>query len=160
MVMAALGCGPSTKEVQSATAARYRGPAARIFDIAETVTQETFKIAESDPQRLALITLPKWYSPDGQSESAGVGNAVQVEDGSMLVALLVEVTEDAEEVSAPDRDAPIKITVTPVVERFRMGQSTHDKVPPGDPSMPGWVTGKAEGLLVAIHARAKEYVLP
>jgi hypothetical protein len=35
----------------------------------------------------------------------------------------------------------------------------HDKLAADDPSMPGWVTGKAEALLVSIHARAKEHVI-
>ena len=159
MIVMAIGCGPSTKEVQSARDARYRGPAVRIFDIAETVTKETYKIAESDPAQLALITLPKWYGPDGQSESAGTGDAVIVQDGSLLVALLVRVEADAEDIPDPDREAPVKITVTPVVERLHIGQSTNEKLAPDDPSMPGWVTGKAEALLVSIHARAKEHLI-
>ena len=143
-------CGPSAKQVEAARTARYRGPAIEVFDLAEDVARGTYKLMESDPDQYAFLTLPKWYGPDGQSESAGVGDAVIVQDGSYLVALLVQIV--------PEDDDRVSITVTPVVERFRMGQPTHDKVPPGDPSMPGWITGKAEALLVAIHERAKARV--
>src|SRR5688572_8352921 len=90
----AAACGPSAKEVETAKAARYRGPAIQIFDIAESVAQGTFKLYDSDPDQYVFMTLPKWYSPDGQSESAGVGNAVKVEDGSFLVGFLVQIVEE------------------------------------------------------------------
>jgi hypothetical protein len=149
ILLGSTACGPSAKEVETARAAHYQPPAVRIFDIAETVTKQTFKIADADPEQGLLLTLPKWYGPDGQSENAGVGDAVIVQDGSLLVALLVKVEEDV--------DGVVTVTVTPIVERFRLGQSQHEKVPPDDASMPGWVHGKADSLLVAIHARAKEY---
>ena len=51
----------------------------------------------------------------------------------------------------------VEVAVTPIVERFRMGAAQHEKLAPDDPSMPGWVQGRADALAVAIHARAKQY---
>lgn len=147
-----VACGPSSKQMQTAAGARYKTDAFTIFEIAEEAAKEKFKIAQTDPERGAFITVAKWYSPDGQSESAGVGDVVKVEDGSLLVALLVEV-------AAGEQAGTVKVTVTPVVERFRLGQAQHDKVAPNDPSLPGWVTGKAATLAVEIHERAKQYAV-
>jgi hypothetical protein len=151
LVAAAIAaCGPSSKDVQVATTAHYRASEATIFSIALEVTQETFKIATTNDLAGKLLTLPKWYSADGQSQSAGVGDGVLVNDGSLLVALLVEVGTD---------ETGVIVKVTPITERYRMGQSQTEKLPPDDPSLPGWVTGKAEALAVAIHERAKQYAI-
>jgi hypothetical protein len=148
VVLIAVACGPSGKQVETAKAAKYQTEAATIYEIALETAKAKFQIAEEDAMQGAFITVGKWYSEDGQSESAGVGNAVLVKDKSMNVALLVQVVK---------KDGMVTVKVTPIVERFRMGQSNHDKVKPDDPSMPGWVTGKADGLAVEIYESAKTY---
>jgi hypothetical protein len=147
----ALGCGPSVAQVKAAQGARYKASMEDVYEVALEVTRETYKIADRSVEAGAVLTMGRWYSPDGQSESAGVGNSVKVEDGSMMVALLVKVH---------DEQGIVRVEVTPLAERFRLGRPNADKVLPGDPSMPGWVTGKAEGLAVAIHERVKSRGLP
>jgi hypothetical protein len=143
-------CGPSAQQVTAARTARYNTDPSTIYGIAEQAAKANYhKILEADPLKGMFITTGKWYSPDGQSESAGVGDSVQVEDGSLYVQLLVAV--------ARGEDGSVGVTVTPVVERFRMGVGEHEKVQPGDPSLPGWVQGKADTLYIAIHDRAKQY---
>jgi hypothetical protein len=151
VLVALVACGPSAKQVGAAREARYSADPATIFELAEAAAKDGYhKILQADVMAGVFITQGKWYSPDGQSESAGVGDAVQVEDGSLYVQLLVKVARvDA---------TAVTVTVTPVVERFRMGASQHEKLAPDDPSLPGWVQGKADALAVAIYDRAKPYV--
>ena len=154
VVLAALvACGPSSKQVAAARDARYATDPGRIFQIAQdTALANYHKIGQVDASKGAFITLGKWYSAEGQSESAGVGDVVQVQDGSLYVQLLVQVERVDEEAVA--------VKVTPIAERFRMGQAQHDQLAPDDPSLPGWVHGKAESLMLAIYEAAKQYVVP
>jgi hypothetical protein len=143
------GCGPSSKQVQVATAAQYQASLGRMYELALDVASDKYKIFEQDPEHARFLTLPIWYTPEGTTESGGSGDTVMIRDGSMLLALLVEVTPVA---GRPDA---VAVHITPVVERHRLGQSMNDKLPPDDPSMPGWVAGRVEALSVAIYDRAK-----
>lgn len=147
-----VGCGPSGKEVQTAKAAVYQAEAGRIYSVALDTAEKTYKLYDKDDDKEIFVTLPKWYTADGQSQTRGSGDTVMVTDGSLQVALLVAVETDV--------DNRITVTVTPVVERFRLGQSQTDKVAPDDPSMPGWVHGKADALAVDIYNAAKRWAQP
>jgi hypothetical protein len=147
-----VACGPSGKEVQTARAAHYRTEAGRIYSIALDTAEETFKIYDKDDDKELFMTLPKWYTADGQSQTRGSGDTVMVNDGSLLVSLLVAVETDVDGVTT--------VTVTPVVERYRLGQAQDDKLAPDDPSLPGWVHGKADALAVDIYNAAKKYAQP
>jgi hypothetical protein len=152
VAVALAACGPSTKQVQTAKATHYKTQAGRIYSIALDVAEKTFKIYDKDDDKEIFVTLPKWYTADGQSETSGSGDTVMVSDGSLEVALMVAVETDVDGIAT--------VTVTPVVERFRLGQSQHDKLAPDDPSMPGWVGGKADALAVEIYNAAKPYAAP
>jgi hypothetical protein len=155
LVAAALvACGPSSQQIATARDARYNTDPATIFEHAQAAAQANYhKIGEADPVKGAFITLGKWYSADGQSQSAGVGDTVLVDDGSLYVQLLVQVGRESE-------GGPVVVIVTPVVERFRMGVAQREKLRPDDPSLPGWVHGKADALTLAIYERAKQYAAP
>jgi hypothetical protein len=153
VVVALVACGPSSKQLAVARDARYATDPGALFQIAQDAALASYhKIGQADAIKGAFITLGKWYSPEGTSESAGVGDVVKVEDGSLYVQLLVEVERVDEET--------VMVKVTPVVERFRLGQAQHDQLRPDDPSLPGWVQGKADTLAFAIYERAKQYVVP
>lgn len=142
-------CGPSSKQVEVATAAQYQASLGRMYEISLDVAGAKYKIYEEDAEHARFLTLPIWYTPEGTTESGGTGDTVSVRDGSMLLALLVEITPVA---GRPDA---VAVHVMPVVERYRLGQSMNDKLPPDDPSMPGRVSGRVEALAVAIYDRAK-----
>jgi len=152
VTVALAACGPSTKEVQTAKATHYKTQAGRIYSIALDVAEKTYKLYDKDDGKEIFVTLPKWYTADGQSETSGSGDTVMVSDGSLEVALMVAVETDVDGVAT--------VTVTPVVERYRLGQSQNDKLAPDDPSMPGWVGGKADALAVEIYNAAKPYAAP
>ena len=97
LLIAIAACGPSAKEVETARAAQYKTDAARIFGIAEEVTGGLYKIAAADAFKGALVTLPKWYTPDGQAESGGAGDTVKA--GQVLA------TDGLEPVRAADAQA-------------------------------------------------------
>jgi hypothetical protein len=142
-----VACGPSSTQVKSAQVARYSASVETIYTIAEETAKESHQIKESDAARGAFITEPKWYTPEGGVENAGV-EAVKLADRSLQIALLVRVV--------PDGDA-VKLEVVPLVMRYRLGQAQLEKVEPEDASLPGWVAGKAESLQLAIHERAKAH---
>ncbi|MBP9206832.1 MAG: hypothetical protein KBG28_22865 [Kofleriaceae bacterium] len=152
LVLGLAACGPSAAQVKVAKEARYKASVDVIFDVAVLVAKEQGKLFGVDPESRVVVTLPRWHKPDGGLESAGVGDAVLVGDGALLVALKIMVVDD---------DAGlVRVDVVPVVERFRMGQSQHDVLAPDDPSMPGWVLGKVDAMALAIHQRAKVHAVP
>src|SRR5436853_1458600 len=130
LVVAAIGCGPSGKEVQTAKAAHYRTQAGRIYSIALDVAEKKFKIYQKDDDKEIFLTLPKWYTEDGQSETGGAEDTVMVREGSLQVGLLVGVETD--------EDGRSTVRIVPVLQRYRMGLQPQ-KLEPNDPSIPGWV---------------------
>ena len=151
VAVATVGCGPSSKQVQTAKATHYKTQAGRIYSIALDVAEKTFKIYEKDDDKEAFLTLPKWYTEDGQSETGGSGDTVKVREGDLEVALLVKVDTDVDGIAT--------VTVAPVVQRYRMGLQPQP-LAADDPSMPGWVGGKADALAVEIYNAAKPYAAP
>jgi hypothetical protein len=149
LALAALGaCGPSGKQVATAKEARYQGDPQRIFAVIKQAVESKYKILKSDEAALGLQTEGRWYSPEGQAISATIGDARDVPDQSLNISLVVELLTDG------DRRV---VSVKPLIMRYHQGRPNPDQVESTDPSLPGWVHGKGDNLLVAIHEALGPY---
>ena len=142
-------CGPSAAEIRTAQTATYQTTAADMYNVALQTAAEDYKIGETNDQQTVFATLPQWYSPEGGRQSAGAGDFVQIDDGSIQLSLVVEVVE-----LGPGR---VTVTVTPVTMQHLSGSPKPRELAADDPNLPGWVTGRAESLQLAIYNHAKQY---
>jgi hypothetical protein len=149
-VIAAAACGPSSAEIRTAQTATYQTSAAEMYKVALQVAAEDYKIGETDEASAAFATLPQWYSPEGGRQSAGAGDFVQLDDRSVQLSLVVEVAELD--------DHHVIVKVTPVTMQHLSGSPQPRELAPDDPNLPGWVTGRAESLQVAIYQHAQPFV--
>jgi hypothetical protein len=142
-------CGPSAAEIRTAQTATYQTTAADMYNVALQTAAEDYKIGETDERQAVFATVPQWYSPEGGRQSAGAGDFVQIDDRSIELSLVVEVVELD--------DSRVTVKVTPVTMQHLSGSPKPRELAPDDPNLPGWVTGRAESLQLAIYNHAKQY---
>jgi hypothetical protein len=141
-------CGPSGKQVAVAKQARYQGDRQQIFAVMKQTVASKYKIEQTDEAAMGVQTEGRWYNPEGQAVSSPMGDASAVPDGSLGVAHVVELL--------PDGDRYL-VSVKPFIMRYHKGRPNPDVLEPTDPSLPGWVHGKGDNLLVALHEALKPY---
>ena len=147
LVVVVAACGASASELKTAQTAVYNATPAQILELAEQATQESYKIGDVGTD--GFTTRPRWFGPEGDSESAGADNYAQVRDHSVRVSFHVKVIETAEH--------QVKVMVTPETYQFMQGSPQPRPLAPDDPYLPPFVTGRAESLAMAIYERAKSY---
>lgn len=152
LVLAAVGCGPSTAEVRRASATKYRAQPGEILAIAESAAEESYKIGEVDSEHPGFITQPRFYSSTGDLQSPGAEGYTQIEAGSVRVAFVVEVV--------PVDEQHVVVTVTPHTMQVVAGSPQPRELKPDDPYLPGFVKGRTDALSYAIYERAKKYAEP
>ena len=150
IALALLACGPSGKEMQTAKLAHYHASPAQLLQIAQEVAAEKYKIGQVDADQATFITMPRFYSSEGDLESAGAEGWVQVRPGSVRVELIVAVV-------ATDNDQ--MITVTPRTFQVVSGSPQPRELKPDDLGLPPWVHGRADQLALDIYERAQPYVV-
>ena len=96
--------------------------------------------------------MPQWYTHEGGRQSAGAGDMVQIEGGSVRLSIVVEVVEVN---SLPEPTYAVK--VTPKTFEALSGSPQPRELAPDDPNLPGWITGRVESLQVAIYKRAQQF---
>lgn len=132
VVVAALaGCGAGNAEIRIAKTATYHGSKTEILQRAADATASDYKLAGRTED--GFVTQSRWYSPEGDIESAGAGNVSQVRPGSVSVSFDVELKE-----AAGPGDASA-ITVTPVTIQYVQGSPKPRELKPDDPYLPSWV---------------------
>jgi hypothetical protein len=141
-------CGPSGKQVAAAKQARYQGDRQQIFAVMKQTVGSKYKIEQTDEAAMGVQTEARWYNPEGQSVASPMGDASAVPDGSLGIALIVELL--------PDGDRHL-VSVKPLILRFHKGRPNPDVLEATDPSLPGWVHGKGDNLLVSLHEALKPY---
>ena len=153
LAVALLACGPSSSELKTAHETTYKGPTATLFAAAKAATTEAhYKVLTSDEANLKLATEPQWYTPEGQLDTASVGNNIsQYQEDSINLSFIVEFANAG-------TDA-YKVAVTEIVLRKHGLSSNPEKMDPDDPAVPPWVGGKANALTVSIHDRLKPYAV-
>jgi hypothetical protein len=153
LVAATAGCPPGAAEIKTAREAHYRGPPEALFRGAESAaTEQHYKIGEDNPDSGAFITLDKVWGPEGETESTGAGDAIQVRNKSIIIAFVVQVV--------PAGHDQFAIHIEPKIRRLYSNRPNLDDLEPDDPSLPGWVQGKTDQLTVAIHDALAAYAVP
>lgn len=148
--IAAAACGPSSAEIRTAKTATYQTSAMDMYKVALETAAEDYKIGETNDEQAVFATVPQWYSPEGGRQSTGAGDFVQLDDRSVQLSLVVEVVELD--------DQHVAVKVTPVTMQHLSGSPQPRELAPDDPNLPGWVTGRAESLQLAIYNHAKQFV--
>lgn len=141
-------CGPSAAEIKTAQTATYKAQPADLYRIAEEVASVDYKIADRQPPK-GFATMPQWYTHEGGRQSAGAGDYVQIEGGSVRLSIIVEVVEtDA---------GSFAVKVTPKTFEHLSGSPQPRELMPDDPNLPPWVTGRVESLQLAIYKQAQQF---
>lgn len=144
-------CAASTAEISTAKTARYKVDGAQLLQIAEQAAAEkNYKLGAVDDGHLQYETLPKWYSAEGDLESAGADDYTTIRPHSVKVSFVVQLSQI-------DSDSFV-VTVTPHTWQF-VGTPQLRPLEPADPNLPPWVKGRADALTLEIYDRAKGYVV-
>jgi hypothetical protein len=143
-------CGPSASEIRTAKTATYNADANYMFELANEVTSETYKVADVDAPNFTFVTLARHYGPEGDLQSPGAEGWVHLQDRSVVVAFIVKVI--------PTADKQVAVTVTPKTFQYLHFSPQPRQLMPDDPNLPPWVLGRAEALTLAIYNRAKKFV--
>lgn len=149
LVLALVACGPSAAEIKTAKTTTYQMAGTDLLQVAEQAAQEEYKLGDVSEQDLAFITLPRWYSPEGDLQSPGAGGFVQMDNHSVQVAFVVQVTELA--------GGDCAVTVTPKTFQYISGSPKPRELAADDPNLPGWVNGRADKLALEIYELAKPH---
>lgn len=147
----AVSCGPSAGQVKTAREARYKGDPATLYAAVKAATESRHKIATSDEAALALQTEGRWYTPEGQVDTARGENLARLQQNSINFSVLVRLVKG-------DTDS-YTVSVEPIALRMSGPSSQPEPLDLKDPSVPGWVHGKADSLQLDIHERLKPYAV-
>jgi hypothetical protein len=146
--VAAVACGPSSKEVATAKSARYQGDKLELFAHVKSATEAKYKLTKSDETSLGMQTEARWFSTEGLAVTPRGDDMRDVPDKSINIALVVTML--------PDGEAWI-VKVTPVMARYNQGIPKPEPLKENDPSLPGWVQGKVDELSLDIHKELSKY---
>jgi hypothetical protein len=140
-------CGANSAEIKTAKTSTYRMNCHDLLSIAEDVASQDYKLGDVNDSELSFITQLQWYGPEGDRESPGAGGFVNLQDRSVSVALIVQITSlDGGECAA---------AVTPKTFQLIKGYPKPRELTPDDPNLPPWIHGRADALSLAIYDRAK-----
>jgi hypothetical protein len=148
VLLAFAACGPSNSELRTAKTAVYNTDGSRLFGIAEQAAgDENYKLGAVDDGHLTFETIPKWYSAEGDLQSAGADNYTLIRGHSVKVSFVIAVTS-----TGPNQYV---VTVTPHTYQYVAGSPQLRPLEQGDPYLPPWVNGRADTLSLSIYDRAK-----
>jgi hypothetical protein len=152
VLLAFAACGPSNSELRTAKTAVYNTDGSKLFAIAEQAAgDENYKLGGVDDGHLTFETVPKWYSAEGDLQSAGADNYTLIHGRSVKVSFVIAVTS-----VGPNQYA---VTVTPHTYQYVSGSPQLQPLEPNDPYLPPWVLGRADTLSLSIYDRAKGMVV-
>lgn len=147
--IAAVACGPSSKEVAGAKSARYTGDKLELFAHVKAATEAKYKLTKSDETSLGMQTEARWFSTEGLAVTPRGDNDMRdVPDKSINIALVVTMLPDG---------SNWVVKVTPVMARYNQGIPKPEPLKEGDASLPGWVQGKVDELSLDIHKELSKY---
>lgn len=152
LALASLGlpaCGPSSAQIRAARTATYQGDEAAIFRAALAAVRDGYDVQASDPATGTLVTAERWYEANGTFAGSRWDHASRRRiDRSILLHYRVTLHREA---------GQVRVEVVPVAQQLRAGYSALFPMAPGDPSMPGWISGKTDLLSVAIWERLRPF---
>jgi len=146
LALGAVACGPGSSEVKGARTAHYKGDKLEIFHAMVDAVKAKYKIQRSDENTLGMETTGRWFNPEGQIATAdgsvGEGTMPIVPDKSLNIVFAVGLK--------PDGDAWV-VQVRPVIVRYNAGSPKPEPMKEDDMSLPGWVSGKTDAVVVDVH---------
>jgi hypothetical protein len=146
----AAACGPNSAQIQRAREARYHAEPGQLLQGAAAAAEaEHYKIGEVDAEHGAFMTLDKFFTAEGTTESVGADGGIRAADRSIVLAYVVRLAEAD--------GGGYTIEIQPDVRRYFVDRPNVDPVPAGDPTMPGWVATRTDALAVAIHDQLAAY---
>jgi hypothetical protein len=153
LLLAFAACAASSAEIRTAKTATYKvndgGP---LFAIAEQAAADKhYRVGAADEGHLTYETEPKWYSPEGDLQTAGADNFTLINGHSVKVSFVVTVTQT--------EATEFVISVLPHTWQYIGGSPQLRPLEPNDPNLPPWVLGRADALSVAIYDRAKGFAV-
>ncbi|MEO8842622.1 MAG: hypothetical protein ABI591_16045 [Kofleriaceae bacterium] len=153
LILAFVACAASSEEVRTAKTATYKVDGGdQLFAIAaQAAADKHYKVAAADDGHLTYETVPKWFSPEGDLQTAGAGDYTLINGHSVKVSFVVTVTQT--------EASEFVITVVPHTWQYIGGSPQLRPLEPEDPNLPPWVLGRADALSVAIYDRAKGFAI-
>jgi hypothetical protein len=153
LVCALVACGASDVEIQASKTAMYTMSPNEMYEFAKGVaTDMGYAIGQHDDQGWKFVTAPKFFSPEGDSETPGAEGFVHMRDGSVQVQYSVAIIVTAQH--------KVAVLIEPVTFQ-KIGWSPKPReLASDDPYLPTFVTGRGDALLVEIHKRAKDHLVP
>src|SRR5262249_33137601 len=155
---AVVACGPANTEVRSAKEAHYRGDKLVLFNAMKDTVEAKFKLQKSDETTLGMETVTRVYSPEGmlanegssteRDKAKGGGYHSMYPDNSIIMRFVITMLADG--------DAYV-VRVKPIMERYHAGSPQTEPLREDDPSLPGWTSGKVDGISVDIYNALKQY---
>jgi hypothetical protein len=152
---ALVACGPSNSEVKTAKEAHYRGDKIVMFNALRAAVEEKYKLQKSDETSLGLETIARVYTPEGMLANEGNseknksgGYNSMFPDKSIIMSFVVTMLADG--------DAYV-VRVKPMMERYHAGSPKTEPLREDDPSLPGWASGKVDGMQLDIYNALKSY---
>jgi hypothetical protein len=151
MLVAAIAiaaCGPSSKELNGAKTAHYKGDKLTMFNSIKTTVEAKYHLEKSDENALGMQTIGRWYTPEGLTVGERGGDMRDVPDKSIQVAIVVTMQ--------PDGDAYV-VNVKGLYLKFIAGSPKPEPLNSDDPYVPGWASGKVDELSLDIHNALAQY---
>jgi hypothetical protein len=150
-VLAASACGPSAAELGAARATLYRVAPDQLVQLCVDAASEEYTIGPFAPDRRSFATLPRFYSPTGDLESAGAEGAYVWVPGTFQLSFIVRLVQAQADTWA--------VQVEPVTFQQIPGSPKPRALGPDDPYLPGWVHGRVDALVYRIYEHAKPYAI-
>jgi hypothetical protein len=146
-------CAVSNAEVRTAKTAQYvTDHGEQLFAFAEqAAADKNYKVGAADDGHLTFETQPKWFSSEGDLQTAGADDYTLIRGHSVKVSFVVVITETQEN--------HYVVTVTPHTWQYIGGSPQLRPLEPEDPNLPPWVLGRADALTVAIYDRSKGFAV-
>jgi len=88
-----VSCAPSAAKVKAAREARYKADPATLYAAVKSVTESSYKIASSEDGAWLLRTEDRWYTPDGQADTARGDNVARLQDNSINFSVIVRLVK-------------------------------------------------------------------
>lgn len=169
IVVLALGCGPSRREVALAKMARYDADKLQLFELARDAVARKHKIHHSDETTLTIITRGRWYTPDGLASQWNVPNDT-IDSSDAQRGTRNDPFDTRARPALPDKSFYITLTIRLLPEeknwivlvqskvaRFNIGMPILEPIDTKRMDTPGWVNGKVDQLAYEIHKSLSKY---
>jgi hypothetical protein len=169
LVVFAMACGPSQREVALAKMARYHADKLTIFELARDAVARKHKIQQSDETILTIVTRGRWYTPEGLASQWQTPNDV-IDSSDAQRGTRNDPFDTTARPALPDKSLFIQLTIRllpeeknwivyiePKVARFNVGMPILEPVNTKRIDTPPWVHGKVDQLAYEIHRSLRRY---